>query len=678
VRPAAAYLVALLLGLAYAAWLFPLQSLWPGAPLHMPLIADEAVSAIGQRYFLAAPWGWPPLDAPRLAAPGGTNIALTDSVPLAMLLLKPFRSMLPQGFFLGAGWVALVWALQPVAAIYALRGAGERRAAPSLAIAVLSVSMPTLLARYGHTALCTHAAILAALGVYLRLTAGPCRWTWAFATLLLAACLLIHPYILAMVAGVLAATPLSLLARGDRRWRTAALWFAGTCAALGTAAFALGFGGTQPADGFGFYSMNLLGPLLPSRTDLWPTLAIDATGGQAVEGFQYFGAGLLALLALVAAPALSGPARLAWRRHAGLALALAAMAIFSLSSKVFVGRQLVLDLGAAPDILQQFRATARFFWPVAYTAMLAGVLLATRAFPPRAAAAVLALAAALQVADTAQLRASIQSHTAAAMPWSLDEPSLAPIFAAHDRMTLWPSFGCGAASTDVETMQAMLIASQTTLRTNTMFSARTRGEPDCDPAPVLSQPLRPGELRVIQRPGEAWRVPGAAQACRRSAGLVLCTADTAALGSLPRLQMPDLPLGQELHFPQSAMADALGPGWSNPAPDGVWSAGRVATLLFRDPPGLVSVLTVQGVGFASAPGGTQAIDVTANGAPVATWQAPDLAPATFTAALPADAAGRIVVQLHVREPARPVDRGMNTDKRTLGFLLRSLRLNSPG
>ncbi len=57
--------------------------------------------------------------------------------------------------------------------------------------------------------------------------------------------------------------------------------------------------------------MNLLGPLLPSHTDLWPTLAINATGGQAGEGFQYLGAGLIALLALVAVPAVSGPARLA-------------------------------------------------------------------------------------------------------------------------------------------------------------------------------------------------------------------------------------------------------------------------------------------------------------------------------------------------------------------------------
>lgn len=172
-----AYPAALVLGLAYAAWLFPLHGLWPHIPLQVPLIGDEAVSAVGQRYFLAAPWAWPPLDAPRLADPGGTNIALTDSIPLAMLLLKPFRSVLPPGFFIETGWVALVWVLQPVAAIYALRGAGERRALPVLAVAVLSVSMPTLLARYGHMALCTHAAILAALGAYLRLAAGPCRWT---------------------------------------------------------------------------------------------------------------------------------------------------------------------------------------------------------------------------------------------------------------------------------------------------------------------------------------------------------------------------------------------------------------------------------------------------------------------------------------------------------------------
>lgn len=506
----------LVLGLAYAAWLFPLQSLWPDAPLHMPLIGDEAVSAIGQRYFLAAPWGWPPLDAPRLAAPGGTNIALTDSIPLAMLLLKPFRSVLPAGFFLGAGWVALVWALQPVAAIYALRGAGERRATPSLAIAVLSVSMPTLLARYGHTALCTPCG-------------DPCGPRRLPATDCGAVPLdvgLRHPASCGMPAN-------PSVHPGDGR--RGARRYAAEPAGAGEPALAnrraLVCGDLRGAwDGsvrtrlrrhaacgrVGFYSMNLLGPLLPSHTDLWPTLAINATGGQAGEGFQYLGAGLIALLALVAVPAVSGPARLACTAACRAGAGLGGDGDLLAVQQGFCGTV----AGAGSRGGAGYSAAV----PRDGSVLLAGRLhrhaggRAARhpCLSPRAAAAVLALAAALQVADTAQLRASIQSHTAAAVPWSLDEPSLAPIFAAHDRMTLWPSFGCDAASTDVETMQAMLIASQTTLRTNTMFSARTRGEPDCDPAPVLSQPLRPGELRVIQRPGEAWRVPGAAQACRRS------------------------------------------------------------------------------------------------------------------------------------------------------------------
>jgi hypothetical protein len=661
------------LGLAFAAWLFPISSVWPDAPLHVALVGDEAVFAVGQRYFLAEGWGWPLLQAHKLAAPGGTNIAMTDSIPLAMLAAKLVRAWLPPGFFLTTGWVALVWSLQPAAAVYALRGAGERRWLPALAVAVLSVSMPTMLVRYGHMALCTHAAILTALGLYLRLVSGPCRWGWGAATLLLPICLLIHPYILAMVVTVLAAVPLSLLLRGDRRWRIAVPWFAGSTALVWVVALLLGYGGNQPPGGFGIYSMNLLAPLLPGRSALFPDETIDATGGQTLEGFQYLGAGSLLLLLVVAVPAVKGPARLDWRRHAGLAAVLLGLVVFSLSNRVYAGHRLVFRLHTVvPTVVLQFRATGRFFWPVAYTAMTAAVLLAARAFPPRRAATLLVVAAGLQFVEAGAQRRQIHESALTGPSWMLDEPLLAPVFTAHHSLTLWPRFGCGADETNPLAMQVLLLASQTVMHTNTMFSARTQIDPDCDAAAVLSQPLRQGELRVIHRPALAWLVPDAARVCRRLGGLVLCSADPLPLPTASPLEASPLPLGESS---QPVIQAVLGAGWSLPQPDGIWSDRNVATLVFHRPAAGRLMLTIRGLGFAPEPGGSQTIKVVVDGTAMTTWQAPDMAAGRFQVDLPAGGPDPTVVDFHITQPARPVDRHMNGDARELGLLLQSLRLD---
>ena len=224
-----AYAVALAIGALFVGSLFPLAVLFPADFRGVAQWGDRAANMIGQRYFLAFPWGWPLLQVDALA---GANVALTDSLPLALLLLKPFRAWLPPGFYFTEAWIALAWLLQPVAAVYALRGAGVGGWPATLAVATLSW-LPTLLARFGHAALCAHGLILLAIGLYLRLIRTGRGW-WACVPLLLAS-LLVHPYLTAMVAAVLLAGPLSLLLSG-RRWQPAAAWLLLALAVTGATA----------------------------------------------------------------------------------------------------------------------------------------------------------------------------------------------------------------------------------------------------------------------------------------------------------------------------------------------------------------------------------------------------------------------------------------------------------
>jgi hypothetical protein len=675
------YLLALAAGIAFAVSLLSLHAIWPSDPLHVALVGDPAVSALGQRYFIAEPWGWPLLHASRLEAPGGVNIAMTDSIPLAALVLKLLRSTLPPGLFASASWVALVWSLQPVAAVYALRSAGERRFVPTAAIVVLSLSMPTFLIRYGHMALCTHAAILAALGLYLRLVAAPARPTsWLFAGTLAVLCLLVHPYILAMVMGVLGAVPITLALRRSPQWRLAASAYATIIVIVGLAAILFDYGGTTPAPGFGTFSMNLLGPFLPSRSGLFPDLAPDATGWQSFEGFQYLGAGLLLLLAVAIVQGIRGRSRLAWQRHAGLLLVLAAMTVFALSDKMYVGHHRFLHIRFVPAVAEQFRATGRFFWPVAYVVLLAGVLVAARSLSRTAAAALLALAVMLQVADTAPLRNGLWTAGHAGTAWQIDTAKLGPIFAAHDHLTLWPTFGCGGFVEDNPTMQVLLLASQTTMVTNTMFSARTHEAAVCDASTVLEKPLEPGELRVVTHMAERMLVPDFERDCRVSGTLMLCARDASGWTDLPPAVPVSVPVGTEMSPVDPRLIAVLEGDWSIPVPQGIWSSGNLPALDFALPPGVGAgaVLTLRAQGFAATAGGTQPINVLANGVPIAHWLLHDMAPTTVQATLPASISSPVLVQMRVASPARPVDRGMNADVRRLGILLLGLRLDPAG
>ncbi len=659
--------MALAAGAAFAVWLLSWSAIFPGDPLHAAFTGDQAVSVIGQRYFLSEPWGWPLL---RLLALADTNLALTDSIPLAMLALKPLRPLLMPGASASQAWLALAFMLQPAAAVFALRSAGERRPGPALAAAALAVSMPTLLSRYGHVALCSHAAILLGLGLYFRLASG--RRCWPAAVLLMLGCLLVHPYILAVTTALLAAAPLTLLLRKDRRWLGAAAWFGAGLSICGGAAWLLGMGGSSPSPGFGFYSMNLLAPLLPSASSLFPDLAYDMTGGQAWEGYQYLGAGLLLLL--TAGLLLAVRARMAWRRHAGLWLVLLGLTGFALSNVGYAGNLRLFRWQPVPDWLAQFRATARFFWPVSYAVLVLGVATAARTLPRRRGAALLAAAVALQLADTQGLRASVRQRSAAGDAWAIDAANLRPVFARHRQLTMWPKFGCGASQVRPVDIQVVLLASETLMRTNTMATARDLAAPDCDPAQTLGQPLQPGELRVLLRRGDAFQVPDAEQRCHGAGPLTLCSADGTALAQWPLVSTPSLPPGQSVGDADAVFHDALGEGWDDVG-GSTWSVGKVAVLHVRRPAG-AAVLRLDMAGFAPSRAGEQIVSVTVAGQPAAEWRVPDLAFAMHSLKLPAEGPDTCIVSLAIRQPARPLDRGMNADARTLGVLLRSLRLDA--
>ncbi len=533
---AASYFVAFAMGLWLVAYLFPLARLFPAHPYDQAFVGDQAAMVVGQRYFVADAWRWPLLTVPRLAAPRGTNIALTDSIPLAALLLKAMRAWPPPGAYVVDLWFAFACALQPLAAVFALRSAGERRLGPAAAAAAIAISLPTFLIRLlYHPALASHFLLLTGIGLYYRLLSPSCRACWLACPALLLVALLIHPYLLVMTACVLFAAPLTLCLRGDCRWQREALAVSLACVPATVAGIALGYGGTEPPALFGIFSMNLVAPVRPVLSHLWPVTSLDATGGQVIEGHQYLGSGLL-LVAIAAAILEVWRPRRALPRPSGLAIVCTGMAMFALSNRVYAGHILLADIEPVPGLVRQFHASGRFFWPAAYAMVIWAVAKVARPLPRRWLIPVLGSAALLQFADAADLRWGMWAHEHTAEPWTAPRAALLPALRAATALRLWPTVECGADIVSTSPfMQVLLLASQTALPTNTMYQARTSQAVSCDEAAALGSPLLQGELLVVLPPAHEEHiplVPGYPQTCRRRAPFTLCASSPHLLDGL--------------------------------------------------------------------------------------------------------------------------------------------------
>lgn len=526
---AAAYLAALAIGLVLAFTVFPLDFLFPTAGLPWRPAGDAAQHMVAQRYLLADAWRWPPTMVATLnTQEGGLNTVFADSIPLLALALKLLRGWLPEGFH-GVGlFYGLAWVAQPVAAVWALRGAGETRILPAIGVALAAASMPAFIGRFGHAALCGHFLLLLGLGFYLRLVRRPTAGRWVGAGALQVAALLVHPYLAAMTLALLGAVPATRLLRGEA--------FIGPGLAVGVALGAVvgvmaGFGylGAQGDGGYGMFAMNLLSPVWPAGSWLsgWPwSPQLDATGHGGWEGYNWLGFGLLGafLLGVMAAP------RAAWkllRKHAGLAVVMAGLTALAVTHRVGFGAEIVLDLGPAPGPLEQFRASGRFFWPVGYALLVGAMVLLAKA--GRAGPVLCLVAGLVQLADAAPLRRAITDWAGARPAWDIDAPALRDAFADARSLTLLPSWPCVDHATGGETfgllLETLALASEKAVPASTMYVARWRTPPACRDRALAAAPLADGEVRVIlpaALPALAPLVPDGVARCGPIGQLMVC------------------------------------------------------------------------------------------------------------------------------------------------------------
>jgi uncharacterized protein DUF6311 len=495
--------------------------------------SDWRFQFLGRQFFRQEPRSWRPglIDGYNRAPPG-SSIGLTDSIPLVAFALNPLHAVLHMPFrYLGA-WLLACFALQGFCGALIVR-IWSASVLHQAAGGILFALLPTLLNRTPHPALSAHFLLLWALWIYLsRVPGQPVSRT---ALLLLGAIAgLVHPYIAVMVLALEVAFVLRLLLEGG--WRAAAP--AADAVALALVAVVAGWWAaglfTLPAsalarEGITTFSMNILAPVSPNRWSAFlPEQRIGA-GGQGFEGFQYLGAGVIALAVLAAVVAIRGgrERRIQWATP--LVAIVGLLAVFSLSPKVTMGGHILVDYTMPwMERLGLFRVTGRFFWPAACTLLALAVGTVVLSIRPRAAAIVLSAAVVLQLADLRPgLMARRDQARSGADHWNNPFASelWAPIVRHYRDLVLVPPAQCGESPVAFD--GAAYLASANGVTVNAGEQSRWDDETnvaycaDLDRR-ITEQRFDDATLYLVSR-GELPRiVRGGALECRVLDGLNLC------------------------------------------------------------------------------------------------------------------------------------------------------------
>lgn len=419
-------------------------------------------------------WRWPPLVTQMMDAPTGINIALTDSIPLAALLFKPFYPFFPENFHYFGIWHLLNKITQATGAVFLIRSLGRRDLLAAIVAAMFALMLPASLFRIGHTALAGHGLLLIALGFYFRTTADgptPIFCTVSFGVLSVIG-LLIHPYLFAMVF------PIALAAATDR-WRDGAplvlslLIVTGSAAMVIAAIWLFGYSASSSSEveGYSYYSMNLLAPFCGGL--LSPCGLQDGTNGQ-YEGFNYFGGGTFLLLILAAMMA-SYRAVWTWSaKHLALVALFAGFTIYAISNRVFIGAVELLAFPMPwPAVLLTsiFRASGRFFWIVSYAITFLALLRVLNWSTPLSLMCI-AAALILQWIDTSPLRDQTRALLQSTVPFNYS--GWMDISSKIDKIIVSPLYGCDPAIGNMKYLYFQIVASRLGVPINTGYVARNK------------------------------------------------------------------------------------------------------------------------------------------------------------------------------------------------------------
>ena len=560
---------------------------------------DASQHLIGLRYFVRDEWRFPLFHVPTLGYPRGTNIIFTDSIPLVALIFKILAPLVPHDFNPFGLWICVCYLLLAHAFSSLLYHFGHRSLIAAVAGGLFAVMTPFFMERllFQHPALCGHFLVVYALVLYFKVAdSQKTQRQFLLFTLLLVVALLIQIYLFAMVASIYVCAVLNAVVQPKRSWRELRISILTTVAALAATILLAGHlsqsAQLPSAEGFGYYSMNLLGPVASYYGGGFLSYGrVDATGGQ-YEGFNYWGAGIILLLWGGAPDLFKNVGALFSRRLCPVMLGFFALTVFALSNQVYLGQYRILsyDFPAPLGYLaEQFRSSGRFFWVVSYAVMALAVLNGLGVRRKWVATVLVLGAVGLQLADTGSIRNSLRQVANFSEERPVAREGWRPIIDAHSLIVLLPPTQCGGSHRDYAEIGRSAAESGVALHSfwaarhpmATLESCRTLNKD------VLDYGFQSRVLYIVdKRTALSFRQrPDLRKFCSELGGRTVCTLQRADL-NLPPLA-PDRRLAlwpaDRRRLSSFEFTNFLGIGWSYSEGERVWALGYRSELFFRLP-----------------------------------------------------------------------------------------------
>jgi hypothetical protein len=651
---------------------------------------------------LSFPLSW----TDRVGYPVGAPIALLDAIPLVAVVLRPLGPLLPEPFqYLGL-YAALCFVLQAYFGLSLCRRLFPSHPAFILFGGVFFLLSPPLTWRaFGHTALLSHWAILAALDSYFREPGGrPVRWLARFwAVLALAAA--ITPYIAALCFFMTLAAVGRLLIERRCGWLQTGVLLVASVGVLVASAASVGVlvardASTYWAPGYGYFSLNLnalVNPmvygsiLLPAQALIHPAQT---------EGYSYLGLGIISLLVL---GVVRRPQSVLWlgdRRLLPLIGLAVVCTVLAISAKVSLGSSTLLDIELPTAIItavQGLRASGRLFWPAYYLLVVAALSLTFWVWKAPYRSVILAAALAVQVADLAQLRRMVRATLDQRFEIGLTSPAWKDLGRKYDNLILIPAFQCDpftGAGGQYSYVTFGKLAAAERMRSNSYYAARyTHPQLSAHCVDILRTQLA-GTLDsrsayvVTDGVKTVWDVNGMrSHSCEQADGFNLCTPVTST-DAVPVGRAPDAPaytMGEMLDFGVPGNArEHMTFGWAASTAEGTWTEGPLAMVRLGLPAPLEPrrlILTVDATAFVAPQHPRLHVDVVVNGQKVDEWLFRSaFRPASRREArIPAElVAGRraFALEFRFRNPEAPLYLGVGPSNKFLGLNVRWMTLRT--
>jgi hypothetical protein len=364
-------------------------------PTRISWLLDEdwGQHVLGWHAFRQVPWAWPFNYQNLLAYPTGLSIIYTDSNPLFSFFFKLFKDILPKNFQFIGPWFGLCIVLQFVFGYKLVRPHAPGPWA-ALAGTIIICLLPALYYRMRHDTLVAHFLILWTLWIFFNVKNERLKNFWYAAALGVTG--FIHPYMLFMMAAVWGGDVLRRFVPAAKALdRKTVLEIVRDCVLiLMVPILTLGISGaysgnSAEAKGYGFYSMGLDAPINPVRPEFsFFIKAHPQDIGQAFEGFQYLGLGILGLLLgallLYQITFSARQARPFIESCKPLIIPFIILLVVALSHRIQFYDIELLKIPLAEPILNAlaiFRASGRFFWPIAYVLILIALVIVFKSRP---------------------------------------------------------------------------------------------------------------------------------------------------------------------------------------------------------------------------------------------------------------------------------------------------------